>query len=73
MGKKLNRDREKILSKTNIKTNNIFKTVKTYKAKDSDLSIRRAATLFHYSPASISNHINARKDVQYLPDLTIKY
>jgi hypothetical protein len=73
MGKKVNRDREKILSKADIKANNIFKTVEAYEAEDSDLSIRRAAALFHYSFASISNHINARKDVQYLSDLTVEY
>jgi hypothetical protein len=73
MGKKVNRDREKILTKTDIKVNNIFKAVETYEAEDSDLSIRRAAALFHYSSASISNHINARKDVQYLLDLAVEY
>jgi predicted transcriptional regulator len=73
IGKKVNRDREKILSKTDIKTNNILKAVKAYETENSDLSIRRAATLFHYSSASISNYINARKDVQYLSDLAIKY
>jgi hypothetical protein len=73
MGKKVNRDREKILSKADIKANNIFKAVEAYETEDSDLSMRRAAALFHYSPASISNHINAKKDVQYLPDLVIKY
>ncbi len=73
MGKNVNRDREKILSKTNIKANNIFKAVEAYEAKDSNLLIQRAAALFHYSSTSISNHINARKDVQYLPDLTIKH
>jgi hypothetical protein len=49
MGKKINRDRERILSKADIKANNILKAVKTYEAEDSDLSIRRAAALFHYS------------------------
>jgi hypothetical protein len=73
MGKKINRDREKILSKADIKANNILKAVKTYETENSDLTMRRAAALFHYSPVSISNHINARKDVQYLPDLAIKY
>jgi hypothetical protein len=64
MGKKVNRDREKILSKADIKANNILKAVEAYEAEDSDLSMRRAAALFYYFPASISNHINARKDVQ---------
>jgi hypothetical protein len=73
MGKKVNRDREKILSKADIKANNILKAVKAYEAEDSNLIMRRAAALFHYSPALISNHINARKDVQYLPDLAVKY
>jgi hypothetical protein len=73
MGKKVNRDREKILSKADIKANNILKAVEAYEAENSDLSMRRAATLFHRSPASISNHINARKDVQYLSDLAIEH
>jgi hypothetical protein len=73
MGKKVNRDREKILSKTDIKANNILKAVEAYEAEDSDLLMRRAVALFYYSSASISNHINARKDVQYLPDLAVKY
>jgi hypothetical protein len=73
MGKKVNRDREKILSKADIKANNILKAVKAYETEDNDLTMRRAATLFHYFSTSISNHINAKKDVQYLPDLTIKH
>jgi hypothetical protein len=73
MGKKVNRDREKILSKADIKANNILKAVEAYEAEDSDLLMRRAAALFYYFPALISNHINARKDVQYLPDLTVKH
>jgi hypothetical protein len=73
IGKKVNRDREKILSKTDIKANNILKAVETYEAENSDLSMRRAAALFHCSPASISNYINARKDVQYLLDLAVEY
>jgi intergrase/recombinase len=73
MGKKVNRDREKILSKADIKANNILKAVEAHEAEDSDLLMRRAAALFHCSPASISNHINARKDVQYLPDLAVEY
>jgi hypothetical protein len=73
MGKKVNRNREKILLKIDIKANNIFKAVEAYEAEDSDFSIRRAAALFHYSSVSISNHINARKDVQYLLDLAIEY
>jgi hypothetical protein len=73
MGKKVNRDREKILSKIDIKANNIFKAVEAYKAEDSDLLIRRAVVLFYYSFISISNYINARKDVQYLLDLIIEY
>ena len=71
IGKKVNRYREKILLKTDIKINNIFKVVEAY--EDSGFLIRRAATLFYCSPASISNYINARKDVQYLLDLVIKY
>ena len=73
MSKKVNRDREKILSKADIKANNILKAVEAYEAEDSDLSMRRAAALFHCSSASISNHINARKDVQYMPDLAVEY
>jgi hypothetical protein len=73
MGKKVNRDREKILSKADIKVNNIFKAVKVYEVEDSDFSMRRAAVLFHCSPTSISNYINARKDVQYLSDLAVEY
>ena len=73
MGKKVNRDLEKILSKADIKVNNILKAVEAYETKDSDLLMWRAATLFHCSPASISNYINARKDVQYLPDLIVKH
>jgi hypothetical protein len=63
IGKKVNRDREKVLSKADIKANNILKAVKAYEAEDSDLLIRRAATLFHYSITSISNHIKERNDV----------
>jgi hypothetical protein len=73
MGKKVNRDREKILSKTDIKVNNIFKAVEAYETEDSDLSMRRAVAFFYYSPTLISNYINARKDVQYLLDLVIKH
>jgi hypothetical protein len=73
IGKKVNRDCEKILSKADIKANNILKAVKAYETEDSDLSMRRAAALFHCSITSISNHIKERNDVQYLPDLTIKY
>jgi hypothetical protein len=73
MGKKVNRDREKVLSKADIKANNILKAVKAYEAEDSDLSMRRAATLFHCSTTSISNHIKKRNDVQYLPDLAVKH
>ena len=73
MGKKVNRDREKILSKADIKANNILKAVEAYEAKDSDLLMRRVAALFYYFPVLIFNYINARKDVQYLPDLVIKY
>ena len=39
MGKKVNRDREKVLSKTDIKANNILKAVEAYEAKDSNLLI----------------------------------
>jgi len=73
MGKKVNRDRENILLKTDIKANNILKAVEAYEAKDSDLLIQRVTTLFHCSSALISNYINARKDVQYLPDLIVKH
>jgi hypothetical protein len=73
IGKKINRDREKILSKIDIKINNIFKTVEIYEIEDSDLSMQRVVILFYYFPASIFNYINARKDVQYLSDLIIKY
>jgi hypothetical protein len=73
MGKKVNRDREKILSKIDIKANNILKAVEIYEAEDSDFSMRRAAALFYCSSASISNYINARKDVQYLLDLIVEY
>ena len=71
MGKKVNRDREKILSKADIKVNNILKAVEAY--EDSDLLMQCVVVLFHCSPASISNYINARKDVQYLPDLAVEY
>jgi hypothetical protein len=37
MGKKVNRDREKVLSKADIKANNILKAVKAYEAEDSDI------------------------------------
>jgi hypothetical protein len=73
IGKKVNRDREKILSKADIKANNILKAVEAYEAENSNLIMRRVAALFHCFPASISNHINARKDVQYLSDLAVKY
>jgi hypothetical protein len=73
MGKKVNRDREKILLKADIKANNILKAVEAYETEDSDLIMRRAAALFHCFLVSISNHINAKKDVQYLPDLAIKH
>jgi hypothetical protein len=73
MGKKVNRDRENVLSKADIKANNILKAVETYEAEDSDLLMRRAAALFYYSTTSISNHIKERNDVQYLPDLAVKH
>src|SRR6266498_1314253 len=73
MGKKVNRDRENILLKTDIKANNILKAVEAYEAKDSDFLMRRAAALFYCSPVLIFNYINARKDVQYLPDLVVEY
>jgi hypothetical protein len=73
ISKKVNRDREKILLKADIKANNIFKAVEAYEAEDNDLSMRRAAAFFHYFSASISNHINAKKDVQYLLNLVVKY
>jgi hypothetical protein len=37
MGKRVNRDREKILSKADIKANNILKAVEAYEAEGSDL------------------------------------
>jgi hypothetical protein len=73
MGKKVNRDREKVLLKADIKANNILKAVKAYEAEDSDFLIRRAAALFHCFIISISNHIKERNDVQYLPDLAVEH
>jgi len=35
--------------------------------------MRRVAAFFYYSSILISNYINARKDVQYLPDLVVEY
>ncbi len=72
MGKKLNRDREKILSKTDIKTNNILKAVKIYEVEDSELLIRRAAVLFLYSPFLVFYYIKERDEVRYLLDSIIK-
>jgi hypothetical protein len=68
MGKKINRDREKIQSKADIKADKILKTVKAYQAPDSQLSLRQAAALFECSHFSISNHINEQKSIQYMPD-----
>ncbi len=40
MVKKRSQDREKVLSKTDIKTENIIKTVEAYKAEDFEFLIR---------------------------------
>ena len=37
MGKKVNRDREKILSKADIKANNILKAVEAYEAEGTEV------------------------------------
>jgi hypothetical protein len=68
MGKKINRDREKIQSKADVKADKILKAVEAYQAPDSQLSLRQAAPLFECSHFSISNHINEQKSIQYMPD-----
>jgi hypothetical protein len=61
MGKKINRDREKIQSKADVKVDKIFKAVKAYQAPDSQLSLRQVAALFECSHSSIFNYINEQK------------
>jgi Tc5 transposase DNA-binding domain/helix-turn-helix, Psq domain len=70
--KKVKRDREKVLSKADIKFENILKAVEAYQAPRSELSMRQAAALFHCSHSSVSNHINETKSMQYMLDLTIE-
>jgi hypothetical protein len=72
MVKKRSQDREKVLSKADIKAENIIKTVKAYEAEGSELSMRQAAALYHCSHSSISNHLNKKKEVMYLPDLAVE-
>jgi hypothetical protein len=69
MGKKINRDREKIQSKADVKADKIFKVVEAYQAPGSQLLLREIAALFECSHFSISNHINEQKSIQYMPDL----
>jgi hypothetical protein len=73
MAKKRSQDREKVLLKADIKAENIIKIIKIYKAEGSELSMRQAAALYHYSHFSISNHLNKKKKVMYLSDLGVEF
>jgi hypothetical protein len=73
MAKKRSQDREKVLSKADIKAENIIKAIEAYKAEGSELSMRQAADLYHYSHSSISNHLNKKKEVMYLPNLGVEF
>jgi hypothetical protein len=72
MVKKRSQDREKVLSKADIKAENIIKAVKAYEAKDSEFLMRQAAALYHYSHSLISNHLNKEKEIIYLPNLGVE-
>jgi hypothetical protein len=69
---KSKRDREKIQSKADTMAENILKAVEAYQAPDGELSMRQAASLFHCSHSSISNHINEEKSMHYLPDHAVE-
>jgi hypothetical protein len=73
MAKKRSQDREKILSKADIKAENIIKAIEAYEAEGSELSMRQAAALYHCSYSSIFNHLNKEKEVMYLPDLGVEF
>jgi hypothetical protein len=72
MGKKINRDREKIQSKADVKADKILKAVEAYQAPDSQFLLRQAAALFECSHSLISNHINEQKSIQYLFDHAVE-
>jgi hypothetical protein len=63
MGKKINRNREKIQLKADVKADKILKAVKAYQGPNSQLSLREAAALFECFYFSISNHINEQKSI----------
>ncbi len=72
MGKKVNRDREKVLSKTDIKANNILKAVEAYETKNNKFLIWRVIVFFRYSPSSVAYHIKEKHKIRYLLNSTIE-
>jgi len=46
--------------------------VKAYKDPTSGLSLRAAASLYHYSKDSITNHLNNTSQVKYAPDVYVE-
>jgi iron-sulfur cluster repair protein YtfE (RIC family) len=46
--------------------------VEAYKNPISDLSLRAAASLYHYSKDSITNHLDDTPQVEYAPDIYVE-
>jgi hypothetical protein len=57
----IDRTREKVKSKADIKAENIQNAVDAYQAPGNELSMRQAATLVHCSKSSVANHINEKE------------
>ena len=69
---KVKKANTKIVRKAVEKAQNIQLAVKAYKDPTSGLSLRAAASLYHCSKDSITNHLDDTPQVEYAPDVYVE-